>query len=78
MMLRAVSLNIDEYEAKKRAYQTVINGKKSAKKHRKKGSTTYHQYFSDNSSFYVVCSEFICSNMLIIKIKTVIIEEGRE
>ncbi len=74
MIERGQQYRLDYIETKERAFNAVRAGRLAARKHLSKYHKTYHSYFSDNLSFYVICKEK--GNKILIK--TVIIEEGKE
>ncbi len=79
LIQRAEVYGLGYEEARERTFSTVKNGKSARRKHLPKemGDKTYYNYFNDNLAFYVVCKEKI-NKVRMVKIKTVIIEEGRE
>lgn len=79
LIQRAEKHGLSYEEAEERAFSTVKKGKLSKRKHlpQKKEDLTFYNYFQDNLSFYVICKEKI-NKVKKIKIKTVIIEEGKE
>lgn len=78
MLGRGMKFGLDYYETKERVFNTVRLGKLARWKHLSKTHKTYHQYFKDNLSFYIVCKERVFENYKKFLIKTVIIERGKE
>lgn len=74
MIERGQKHGLDYYETKERAFKAVREGRPAARKHLSRQHKTYHAYFNDNLSFYVICLE----KGKKVLIKTVIIEEGKE
>lgn len=75
---RGIKFGLDYYETRSRVFQTVREGHLSIRKHLSKIHKTYHKYFNDNISFYVVCKEKEYKDCIKCLIKTIIIEVGRE
>lgn len=78
MLERGSEFGLDYYDTKNRAFKTVRRGKLAKRKHPSRDNNTYHQYFKDNPSFYVICQEKEFGDYIKCLIRTVIIEEGRE
>lgn len=80
LLQRASLYGLTYVDARNRVIETVKLGKESKRKHlaRHGGNKTYHKYFADNLSFYVICKEKVFRENREYWIKTVIIEEGRE
>lgn len=74
MIERGQKYGLEYHETKERAFKAVRAGRLAARKHLSRQHKTYHAYFNDNLSFYVICLEQ--GNKVLIK--TVIIEEGKE
>jgi hypothetical protein len=70
---RALEHQLDLEDTQERVALTVIGGK-IARKHKSRRYITYCRYFPDNLTFFVVSKK----TKYAIRIKTVIIEHGRE
>jgi hypothetical protein len=73
LMQRGLRYNLTFPESEKRVFETFKKGKE-AQKHCSRKHKTKCLYFNDNLTFYIVFAE----SKKEIRIKTVIIEEGRE
>ena len=78
MLERGTEYNLDYYETKERAFQTVRRGEQAKRKHLSKQGVSYYYYFHDNLSFYVIAKQKEFPEYTNIIIKMVIIETGRE
>lgn len=75
---RGQQFGLNCYECHERVMQAICSRKPARWKHLSRKYKTYHCYFNDNLSFFVVCKEKVISKKLNITVKTVIIEEGKE
>ncbi|HLC85183.1 MAG TPA: hypothetical protein VJH22_05315 [Candidatus Nanoarchaeia archaeon] len=76
---RASEFGLSLEEAEKRATETVLRGNQSSWRHPSQHHITYHHYFADNISFYVICEKNPWPGKQPTHlIHTVIIQRGRE
>jgi len=78
MLERGSEFGLNYYETKDRAFKTARLGKQAKRKHLSRKNKTYHHYFQDNLSFYVICEEKEFEEYTKCLVRTVIIEQGRE
>jgi len=77
MFARGQLFGLGEHDLRERVLQTIRRGR-VPHRHRSRKHETYHQYFHDNISIYVICEEKEQREYIKCIIKTVIIERGRE
>lgn len=78
MLIRGLKFGLNLDETKRRMFHTIVNDAQAKRKHKSMTNITYYHYFHDNLAFYVVCSRREFRDEAPLRVRTVIIERGRE